>query len=211
MKLKVLASVFTLAFASLACAMPDVASLFNPLPKDDFSTTGKWGTGTDSNSSVEYENDALRMQVFEPLYMTWSTPGYDWYDNTHMEVDVTSKSSDDQVLYGFICNSRGTTMQFYFVGVSPMGGYAFSKSEMIKGNSVLKQGTSDLITNSGETIRLGLDCGANSMTLYVNGEMVDSVSDSTYVEGQVGLFVANDTNPNGGDVIFDNFVMTKLK
>jgi hypothetical protein len=124
--------IFVLALASLACGMGDLTSLLNPLPNDDFSNSGSgWGTGTDSFSSVEYLNDGLTMQVFEPFYVTWSTPDVTAYENVHMEVDILNQSSDDEALFGFVCNEQGTTNSFYYVGVSPDGYYAFIKSSVV--------------------------------------------------------------------------------
>ena len=74
----------------------------------------------------------------------------------------------------------------------------------------LKEGTSDVISASANSMRLGLDCGGGVLTLYVNGQQIDSVSDSTYVSGTVGLFASTDDVSGGASVIFDDFVVTKL-
>jgi len=203
--------IFVLVLASLACGTGDLTSLLNPLPNDDFSSSSSgWGTGTDNFSSVEYNNGGLTMQVFEPFYVTWSTPDTTVYENVHMEVDIQNQSSDDKALFGFICNEQGTTNAFYYVGVSPDGYYAFIKSSVVGDDVYLKEDFSDLVTDNLSSLRLGLDCANGSMTLYVNGQVVDSVSDSSYTSGSVGLFLATNEEPNGAAVIFDNFVMTKL-
>lgn len=208
---KVLVSVFMLVLSTLACAVPDVSSLLGPLPNDDFSKESSgWGTGTDSNSSVEYLNDGLTFLVFTPYYVTWSTPDTSSYENTHLEVSISNMGSDPEAVYGFICNEQGTTNAFYYVGVSPTGRYTFIKSSVALADVVLKEGTSDVITAGGDPIRLGLDCGNGSMTLYANGQMIDSVSDSTYTSGSVGLFAASNDESSGTVVIFDDFAMTKL-
>ncbi|HCB01249.1 MAG TPA: hypothetical protein DEP19_02605 [Anaerolineae bacterium] len=204
--------IFVLVLASLACGTGDLTSLLNPLPNDDFSSSSSgWGTGTDSFSSVNYNNGGLTMQVFEPYYVTWSTPDLEVYENIHMEVDVLNQSSDEQALFGFICNEQGTTNAFYYVGVSPDGYYAFIKSSVAADDVYLKEDFSDAISvNVGDTVRLGLDCANGSMTLYVNGQVIDSVSDSSYTSGSIGLFAASAEIRNGTTVIFDNFVVTKL-
>jgi hypothetical protein len=58
-------------------------------------------------------------------------------------------------------------------------------------------------------MQLGLDCGS-TLTLYVNGQQVDTVSDTSYAKGAVGLFAASNKETNGTDVTFDDFVVTKL-
>ncbi|MBL8101702.1 MAG: hypothetical protein JNM02_04160 [Anaerolineales bacterium] len=209
--IKVLFSVFMLVLTTLACATPDISALLNPLPNDDFSSSSSgWGIGTDSFSSVEYQDGGLKMIVFESRYVTWSTPDTEVYENTHMEVNVTNQSTDPESMFGFVCNEQGTTNAFYYVGVSPDGYYAFIKSSVALDDVYLKEGTSDLVSANPSSMRLGLDCGNGLLTLYVNGQKVDSVSDTTYTSGTVGLFAASDDERNGTTVIFDDFVMTKL-
>lgn len=204
--------IFILVLASLACGTGDLTSLLNPLPNDDFSSSSSgWGTGTDSFSSVEYLNDGLTMLVFEPFYVTWSTPNAEVYENVHMEVDISNQSSDDKAMFGFICNEQGTTNAFYYVGVSPDGYYAFIKSSVVGDDVYLKDGFSDVVTANLSNLRLGLDCKNGSMTLYVNGQVLDSVSDDSYISGGVGLFLASQEQTNGAAAIFDNFALTKIE
>jgi len=209
--MKVLISMAALVFVSLACALPNVSSLLNPLPQDDFSDSNSgWGTGTDSQSSVEYQDGGLKMIVFQPLYLTWSTAGLSPYENIHMEVSVNNQSSDPKAFFGLVCNAQGGTTSFYYVGVSSDGYYAFIKSAVAADDVYLKESSSDVISSSGSSMRLGLDCSGSSLTLYVNGQRVDSASDSTYTSGAVGLFTASDAQASGATVTFDDFAVTKL-
>ena len=59
-------------------------------------------------------------------------------------------------------------------------------------------------------MRLGLDCSNGSMTLYVNGQQIDSVSDSSYTSGVIGLFAASDDQESGANVTFDDFSSSQL-
>ena len=142
-----------LVLASLACAAPDVNSLLNPLPNDDFSdsSTG-WGTGTDASSSVEYVNDGLTFMVFQSFYVTWSTPNPEVYENTHMEVSISNQGSDPNAMFGFVCNEQGTTNAFYYVGVSPSGYYAFIKSSVALDDVYLKEGNSAAVSASNGSV-----------------------------------------------------------
>jgi hypothetical protein len=212
LNLKVFFAILVLVLSSLACGMPDVAALLDPMPKDDFSNSSSgWGTGTDADSSVEYNNDGLEIKVFTPYYVTWSTQSLESYENTHLEVNVQNSSTDQEAFFGFICNEQGTTNAFYYVGVSPDGYYAFNKSKVVGDDEILKDGTSDIISASAQSMRLGLDCKNGSMTLYVNGQQIDSVSDSTYTSGTFGLFGASDDEQNGTSVLFDDFATSKIE
>jgi hypothetical protein len=211
LNLKLFFAILVLVMSSLACGMPDVAALLDPMPKDDFSNSGSgWGTGTDADSSVEYNNDGLEIKVFTPYFVTWSTQSLESYENTHLEVNVQNNSTDPEAFFGFICNEQGTTNNFYYVGVSPDGYYAFYKSKIVGDDDTLKDGTSDIISASAQSMRLGLDCKNGSMALYVNGQLIDSVSDSTYTSGTFGLFGATDDEQNGTSVLFDDFATSKI-
>lgn len=205
-------ALLALTLATLACATPDVNALLNPTPKDDFSNSSSgWGTGTDSARSVEYANGGLKIDVYQSNYITWSTPSLEQQENLHIEVNVQNSSADQEAFFGIICNEQGSTNNFYYVGVSPDGYYAFNKSKIAGDDETLKKGTSDVISANAQSMRLGLDCANGSMTLYVNGQMIDSVSDATYTSGSIGLFAGSDDLQNGVSVIFDDFTTTKLE
>ncbi|MBL0347244.1 hypothetical protein [Candidatus Villigracilis affinis] len=67
-----------------------------------------------------------------------------------------------------------------------------------------------MISAAGGSVRLGLDCGNGTLALYVNGQQIDSVSDSTYTQGSIGLFAATDDQDSGTNVTFDDYIVTKL-
>ncbi len=209
---KIFFSILALTLASMACATPDVSSLLNPMPSDDFSNSnGAWGTGTGTDSSVEIIDGGLHINVFTPFYISWSQVDSSSYENTHMEVSVQNSSADPEAFFGFVCNEQGSTNNFYYVGVSSDGYYAFYKSHVVGEDDILKKGISDVISSSPSSMRLGLDCKNGSMTLYVNGQVIDSVSDSDYPSGLIGLLVYNDDQQNGASVIFDDFVSSKIE
>jgi hypothetical protein len=69
-----------------------------------------------------------------------------------------------------------------------------------------------LIKSGADSYRLGADCGGNgTLTLYVDGQQVDSANDTAYSSGNVGLFAWSGEELNGTDVSFDDFKVTKLK
>jgi len=209
--LNVFGFVFVLALASLACAAPSLDSILNPLPKDDFSSSSSgWGTGTDSSSSVEYANGGLQMIVYQPFYVSWSTPDTTVYENTHIEANVANASTDPKTMFGIVCNEQGTTNSFYYVGAASDGYYAFIKSSIVGDDAYLKEGNSEVISSASTSMRIGLDCANGSLTFYVNGQKIDSVSDSSYTSGVIGLFAASGDQDSGTNVTFDDFVVTKL-
>ena len=57
---------------------------------------------------------------------------------------------------------------------------------------------------------MGADCGKGTLTLYVDGQQIASVSDLSYTGGGVALFTWSAEEATTTDVSFDDFVMTEL-
>ena len=182
------------------------------LLQDDFSNSKDgWGTLTDSESSIEYENDALHMQIFKEKFVTWSTPNDRDYKNTHMEVTVFNNDTDPTTAFGFICAQQPKSWSFYYLAITPAGEYAIIKATDGESDVFLTSdgqwGSSNLIAYKASSYRVGADCGNGKLTLYVDGKQIDSVSDNTYGTGRVGLFTWSGDKVASADVIFDDYLL----
>lgn len=210
---KVIASIVCLAAITLACkavSLPGSAG-DSSLLRDDFSdSAGSWGTGADTDSSVEYANSALQFQVFVSNFFTWSTPNDTSYENIHIEAAVKNDSADPLSTMGVICFEQGKSTSFYYLGVAADGYYTISISADGQKDVSLKNGTSTLVPSDNQTFTIGADCGNGKLALYINSQLVDSVQDATYASGKVGLFASSEEQTNGANVIFDDFVVTSL-
>jgi len=211
---KGLFAIALLVMTSLACS---AASLLGggALLEDDFSNSESgWGIGTDADSSVEYSNSGLQMQVFTTNFFVWSTPDTETYENVHMEVTVNNNSTDSTAAFGIMCNQQPVDSAFYYFAMTPAGEYAIVEASIALADVFLTNNdewaTSDAITKNAASYRVGADCGNGTLTFYVDGKQIDSVSDSTYTSGGVGLFAWSSEDASGTDVTFDDFVMTKL-
>jgi hypothetical protein len=184
--------------------------------QDDFSDSSSgWGTDTDSESSVEYSNGGFQMQVFTPNYITWSTPDTTDYENVHLEVTVRHNDTNPTTAFGIICNEQGSSASYYYFAITPGGQYAIIKATVAQTDFFLTNndqwGSSDLIAQDAASYRVAADCGRDGrLTLYVDGQQVDSVTDMTYTKGRVGLITWSGEEKPAADVIFDDFVMTAL-
>ena len=183
---------------------------------DDFSVSRiKWGTGTDKDSSVEYIDEALNMQLFTKNYIVWTTPNDKDYENIHMEVTAINNGTDSTTAFGFFCNQEHiiTDSRYYFA-VTPAGEYVIAKSALAVDDVILTNNgewaKSDLITKNAASYRLGADCGKGKLTLYVDGQQVASVNDTTYTTGGIALFTWSGKSAATTNVSFDDFNMTKL-
>lgn len=207
---KVLLAITILILASLGCSVLGSGALL----EDDFSNTDSgWGTGTDDDSSVEYSNKALNISVNKDLYFVWSTPSDQEYEKVHIEVTALNHSTDSAGAFGIICNLQLTNTSYYFAitgaGEYAIGIYTFAGDTLLTNGG--EWGNSDLIKSGADSYRIGADCGSGTLTLYVDGQRIDSVSDTTYTSGKVALFAWSGKELNGTNISFDDFVMAKLK
>lgn len=186
-----------------------------PLLTDDFSVSRDgWGTLTDKDSSVEYDNKTLRMKLFQKNYVIWSRPNDKDYQNVHVEVTAMNHA-DSTTAFGIVCFQQSKDWSFYYLAMTAGGEYAIieatdGQDDVVLSNSG-KWGSSDLIAKDAASYRVGADCGSNTLTLYVDGKAIDSVTDSTYTSGHIGLFAWSGENVSSGDVSFDDFVMTSTE
>jgi len=203
-------AVVALLAASLACSLPGGGALL----EDDFAGSDtNWGTSTSADSSVEYSDEMLNFSVLTENYFVWSTPNDEDYGNIHVEVTAKNDSTDLNAAFGIICNLQITDTSYYFA-VTGAGEYAIGKYTFL-GDTLLTNdgewGTSDAIKSGAASYRIGADCGNGILTLYVDGQQVDSASDNTYETGNVGLFAWSGNETNSTDISFDDFVVTNLK
>lgn len=183
------------------------------LLSDDFSSP-QWGTATNAENSVKYANNALQMIVYTPNSYVWSPPNDQTYQNIHMEVTVVNNGTDSTTAFGLICNQQAATESFYYFAITPAGQYAIAKATQEQSDVFLTNddqwGTSDLIPTYAASYRVGADCANGMLTLYVDGQQIDSVADSSYVNGGVALFTWSGEEATTTDVSFDDFLMTQL-
>ncbi len=187
------------------------------LLEDDFSEgRSKWGTGTDSDSGVEYLDEALNFQIFTKNYIVWTTPNDKDYENVHMEVTVINNGTDPATAFGIICyQQHPITDSRYYFAVTPGGEYAIAKASLALDDVFLTNNDqwadSDLIAHDAASYRVGADCGNGTLTLYVDGQQIASVDDTTYTSGGIALFAWSGADVASANVSFDDFVMTELR
>ena len=185
------------------------------LLSDDFSSS-QWGTSTDADSSVEYAGEALQIIVFTKNWFVWSTPDDQDYQNIHMEVTVIVNDTDPNTAFGLMCNQQpGADSSFYYIAMTPAGQYAIAKATVDQDDVFLtnndKWASSSLISKNASSYRVGADCGNGTLALYVDGQVIASVSDSSYTNGGVAMFTWSAEKATSTNVSFDDFLMTSLE
>ena len=211
---KVFLAISSLALASLSCGAFSSLLGDGSLLKDDFSSDSSgWGTGTDSDSAVEYVDGGLNMNVFTQNYFVWSTPDDVDYENIHIEATAVNNGTDTTTAFGIMCNQQVVENSFYYFAVTPGGEYAIAKAQTGLTDVFLTNNdqwaSSDLIAQNAASYRIGADCGNGTLTLYVDGQQVASVKDDTYTSGGVALFVWSGEEATSANISYDDFLMTE--
>jgi serine/threonine protein kinase len=183
--------------------------------RDDFSDDSVWGVLTDEKSSIQYANEALQMIIHSENYFVWTTPDSEEYEDIHMEVTVINNNTDSNTAFGFLCNQQSDDDSFYYLVVTPNGQYVIARAASGKDDVFLTNndewGYSDRITQDAGSYRIGADCGTDgTLTLYVDGEEIDSVTDSSYSSGGVGIMTWSGDGSSNANVSFDDFLMADL-
>jgi hypothetical protein len=183
------------------------------LLSDDFSSP-RWGTGINAERSVEYANNTLQMIVYAMNSFVWSPPNDQDYQNIHMEVTVINNGTDSTTAFGLICNRQAIAESFYYFAITPAGQYAIAKAAQGQSDVFLTNddqwASSELIPTDAASYRVGADCTNGTLTLYVDGQQIDSVSDASYASGGVAVFTWSGEEATTTDVSFDDFLLTQL-
>lgn len=156
------------------------------------------------------------MQVFQQEnWFVWSTPNSEVYEDIHIEVTVTNNDGESTTAFGIMCHQQDASGSYYYLAMTPGGEYAIAIAK--EGETDIfftnddQWGDSSLITQNKDTYRVGADCGNGVLSLYVDGQLIDSVSDGTYTSGIVGLFTWSGDSVSSADATFDDFIVTSLE
>ena len=183
--------------------------------EDDFSDDSVWGILSDAESSIQYADEALQMIINSENYFVWTTPDSEEYEDIHMEVTVINNDTDSNTAFGFLCNQQSDDDSFYYLVVTPNGQYVIAKAATGETDIFLTNndewGYSDLVAEDASSYRVGADCGTDgTLTLYVDGQEIDSVTDPSYSSGGIGLMTWSGEGSSNANVSFDDFLVTDL-
>jgi hypothetical protein len=133
-----------------------------------------------------------------------------------MEVTVIVNDTDPNTAFGLMCNQQpGADSSFYYFAMTPAGQYAIAKATVDQDDVFLtnndKWASSSLISKNASSYRVGADCGNSTLALYLDGQLIASVSDSSYTNGGVAVFTWSAEKATSTNVSFDDFLMTSLE
>lgn len=179
--------------------------------RDDF-TEGRncgWATYDRGGGKVEIANGVLTVTSSQPNQIWWTNPDKE-FENVAMRVQARQVSGPDDNAFGLICRYQNER-NFYLFLISGDGFYVIAKYQSgsavqyISGNGQFQY--SDAINQGVALNDIEVSCIANQLTLRVNGILLTTVNDPTFVSGDVGLG-ASPLEPGTTVVEFDDFVVT---
>jgi len=174
---------------------------------DDFSDPSSgWDQVQAAEGVTDYENGHYRIFVDQTQHDYWANPGLSFSD-VQVEVDATKTSGPDDNDFGLLCRYQDTE-NFYAFLISSDGYYSIMKysgggSETLGAEAML---STDVVVQGEASNHIRADCVGESLSLYVNGQLLHTVTDSTFASGDVGL-IAGTFDVTGTDIAFDDFVV----
>ncbi len=207
-----------LVLVTLACGISPVSTpadgggqqSSNILFSDDFSNTySGWDRVQEDYKVTDYTDGGYRLYVNEANYDVWANPSKSFPGDVRIEVDATKIGGPDDNDFGVICRYQGTSNFYYFLissdGYAVIGKVQGGDSQYISSE---KMQFAEGITQGAATNHIRADCVGSELKLYVNGNLVATVTDSSFTSGDVGLMAGAFATP-GTDILFDNFYVYK--
>ncbi|MFZ1754487.1 MAG: PPC domain-containing protein [Caldilineaceae bacterium] len=169
---------------------------------DDFSDPESGWAVDAEDGNYGYTDDAYQITV-EPNVYRWVVQDDESYADISLAIEVVQSTGDPNAYAGLIC--RYTEDGYFYADVSPAGDFTIGEIAGEDVNVLADWTESDAIdTTEGAVNLLQLDCIGDTISAYVNGELLDSVT----VEPTSGGYGFEAGNPEDASesalFLFDN-------
>lgn len=197
-------------FLLAACAEqgPDPCDEGGTLFNDTFSGESNcgWAEYSRSGASSAIGDGVLSLTSSQPGQIWWTNPGRT-FDDVIISVETEHIGGPEDNAYGVICRYQSSE-NFYVFLISSDGYYAIGKYESGRDQVTYLSGegqyvASEAINQGAARNALRVGCVGDELSLTVNGQLVDTVTDATFAGGDIGLS-ASSFEPGTLVVSFDN-------
>jgi hypothetical protein len=174
-----------------------LTTLGSPTWKDSLDTGDNWPLGTDAFVNLEAFNGNLKMTglVMQNGWRLTSQKAVNFYLETKAVMPACSGADH----YGLIFRVPVLIEadQGYLFGISCDGKYALRKWDGDK-MAVLKNWTEDasILAGPNQVNRLGVMVTGQEIKMYINGKLVDTITDNSYSQGYFGLYIGPKSTQN---------------
>jgi hypothetical protein len=170
-------------------------------PLQDNSQGHNWdvtsipGGGGCAFADGAYHSSMPQQGYFSPCFAEATN-----FTNFSYQIQMTFVKGDQG---GIAFRGNAQKGAFYYFHINRNGTYALEIYDNDISTGVVKQGSSPAIkTGLNQTNLMAVVANGNQIDLYVNMQHIDSITDSTYSSGQIGVVAEDITNPT--DVAFSN-------
>jgi len=180
------------ATATLADTDP-VTSLGSPDWVDAMNDGGNWPTGFNEYTSIEFDDGYMKLTAELDAIDGWRL-SWPYLEDFYLEIKLTTPECTTNDHFGVIFRvpENSNANMGYLFGIDCDGQYSLRRWNGEVMSFPITWTDSDLINTEAEADnRLGVMAEGQNLILYINGEKVDEVSDSTYLEGSFGVFVGS--------------------
>jgi serine/threonine protein kinase len=170
-------------------------------PLKDNSKGYNWTQNNDSGGSCMFSGGALYVTApISPLYHGCAAQDTD-FSNFAFEVQISFITGDCGAIF-----FRGNiaTSHYYYFRICEDGSYDFLfYNSHGQATNTFKSSSSPAINSGpGQSNTIAAVANNSSISVYVNHQIIASIIDTNYSEGQIGVFADNDTHST--EVTFSN-------
>ena len=152
-----------------------------------------------------FGNNALHASAFQNrTYVPCFAQGSN-FSNFAFQVQMTILKGDGG---GLIFRANEANNQLYLLRISHTGLFGISVSHDRKTITPILDDTSNVIKTGSQTNLVTVIARNSALSLYVNKQFVDTIADTSYSAGEIGVFAYD--NSNGTDVAFTNATVWTL-
>ena len=185
---------------------PKPAPAGGPLLQDDFSDPSSgWEIGDYEGGSVGYKDGIYFVRGESSGDVMWGVANRSFSDVV-IEVDATQvlAPANNNNAFGVKCREQGG--DGYGFVISGDGYYSI---QIITGGDwdpLVEWTTSDTVRQGNATNHIRAICDGTQLALFVNGELLAEIEDSTYTEGDISLTAATFEN-EPTEIHYDNLIV----
>lgn len=159
--------------------------------QDDFNDPRSgWQVQAGPEGSMGYQQSIFWIQVQAPnTNLVAALPENYWFPaNVEIEAEARKLAGPNDNRFGLICRYQDD-LNYYWFAISSDGYYGIGK---VKEGQVMfinrdQMPPSEVIRQNESWNQLRATCVGNTLTLYINGVLVDQQTDSDFAEGDIGL------------------------
>lgn len=203
----------TIQVATTATALQNVytqATSGQPMFTDSLRAPGAsyWGSDSTSSGGCAFTGGAYHVKASVQNAITTCAAQIGAVSNFAFQIQTTLLQGDYAGIVFRLSQGLSNELKGYFFTADITGSYSlfiFQNNRL----DVLTHGFSPAIkTNHNASNLLAVVVRSNTIYMYVNDQYIDSISDTTYQTGQLGLFAYNLLDPT--DATFSNAQVWKL-